>query len=207
MEKPDLNSKENENNIKKAKEYYEKGVIDGQEGDFDRAIEWITKAVELNQEFIDAWYNLGNAYYMGKKDFENAYNCWQKALELKPDHIDVLYNLGDAYKELGRNDEAIECYKQLLKIEPKDHEAWNNLAVAYLQKKDIDQAIISWQKAVEIKPDKVESWYNLAATYYENLGNYQKAIECCEKALEIKPGAYILLRLLKEVKEGLKSQK
>ena len=108
--------------IQEAQEYYDKGLVYGQEGDADGAIECWQKTVDLNPDHFDGWYNLGNAYHIGKGDIEKAVECWNKALELKPDNIDVLYNMGNAYRENREFDRAIEIYRKVVELDPKDHE-------------------------------------------------------------------------------------
>ena len=89
---------EQKKKIKEAEEFYQKGLVCGKESDFDGAIEYMQKTVELNPNHFEGWYNLGNAYDIGKGDIEHAFECWNKALELKPDDVDVLYNMGNAYR-------------------------------------------------------------------------------------------------------------
>ena len=192
--------------IAEAEEYYQKGMVFGQQGDADGAIECWQKAVELNPDYFQAWYDLGNAYYSGRNDFDSAYKYWQKALELKPDDNDVLYNLGNAYRERGEFDKAIDIYKKVIGKNPKDHEAWNNMANAYSGKGEIKSAIECWEKALEIKPDKVETWYNLGVIYFK-LEEFDKSIECTHKALEFYPKSDELHRLLNAAKSGKEAQK
>ncbi len=97
---------------KKTEGYYQKGLVYGQQSDAEGAIECWQKAVELNPEFFDAWYNLGNAYHMEKGDFNTALKCWKRALELKPDDTDVLYNLANAYREIREFQKSSENKSQ-----------------------------------------------------------------------------------------------
>ena len=105
--------------IAEAKNLFQKGLDYWQEDRFDEAIECLHKAVELDPEYLDAWYNLGNTYYTGKGDFDSAYKYWQKALELNPDEIDVLYNLCNAHREREEFDKSIECTQKALEFYPE----------------------------------------------------------------------------------------
>ena len=62
--------------LAKAQKHYDEGEKYAQQGDADEAIECWKKTVELNPDHFDAWYNLGNAFYMGNNDWENAFKCW-----------------------------------------------------------------------------------------------------------------------------------
>ena len=74
------------------------------------------------------------------------------------------------------------------------------LLKAKMQKEVVDQAIACRQKAVEIKPDKIESCYNMGIMYYRT-NEFDKLVECCEKALEIIPSSTEILRLMSAVKK------
>jgi len=106
--------KEIKKKILEAEEFYQKGLVYGNESDADGAIECWQKTVELNPNHFEGWYNLGNVYDIGKGDLERALECWNKALELKPDDVDVLYNMGNAYREHKDYDKAIKSYKKVV---------------------------------------------------------------------------------------------
>ena len=75
---------------KEADECYKKGEAYGADGDADRAIEWMTKTIELDPEYFLAWYNLGNVYFWGKQDAQKDFEHWEKALEIKPEASVIL---------------------------------------------------------------------------------------------------------------------
>ena len=83
-----------------AEEWYKKGLAHGKNSDSDEAIKAWNKTVELDQNHYEAWYNLGNAWYIGKNNLQRAIECWEQALKIKPDDVDVLYNMGNAYREV-----------------------------------------------------------------------------------------------------------
>lgn len=58
----------------------------------DEAIEYYTKAIWLDSQNADAYYNLGNVYYK-QKDFDKAIECFKKALDLNPNLVNAHHNL------------------------------------------------------------------------------------------------------------------
>ena len=76
--------------ISEAEEFYQKGLLYGEQSDADGVIESWQKTVELNPDHFEAWYNLGNAFDIGRGDLESALKCWNRALELKSDDVDDL---------------------------------------------------------------------------------------------------------------------
>jgi tetratricopeptide (TPR) repeat protein len=67
--------------------------------DYQKAVEYFTKVIELKPEYTDAWYNRGFAWEM-QKNVENSRNDYKKALELTP-------NYEKAIDGLNRIDEFI----------------------------------------------------------------------------------------------------
>ncbi len=63
--------------------YYRKGLKAGTDQDLHAAIAALTKAVRYGPQKVDAWYNLGGAYFtIG--DQANARKSWEEALRLDP---------------------------------------------------------------------------------------------------------------------------
>jgi tetratricopeptide (TPR) repeat protein len=69
---------------REAKEWFDKGVEDYNNGSYDKAIEWFTKSIELDPEYANAYYNRGIAY--DKKGlYDEAIKDREKARELNPE--------------------------------------------------------------------------------------------------------------------------
>ena len=61
------------------------GLIAGHRGQYDRAIQWLSKAVAIDPAYVDAHYNLALAHhYAGHRD--QALSHADIALRLAPDH-------------------------------------------------------------------------------------------------------------------------
>jgi tetratricopeptide (TPR) repeat protein len=66
-----------------------KGLALDNLGKYEQAIECYDKALEIEPNYILAWYNKGNALgNLGKP--EEAIECYDKALQIEPDYADVL---------------------------------------------------------------------------------------------------------------------
>ena len=64
--------------------YYKKGVLFMKGGEYEKAIQEITKAIKLKPELADAYINRGISYTK-KGEYINAIEDFQKYLNLKPD--------------------------------------------------------------------------------------------------------------------------
>ena len=89
-----------------------RGIAYQHEGDYDRAIESFTKAIELNPTYAIAYYNRGNAY-RDKDNFDRAIADYTKAIELKPDFVEAYNHRDDVYYAKGDYDRTIAEYRDI----------------------------------------------------------------------------------------------
>lgn len=90
---------------------------------FDEAILDYTKALQLNEKMIDAYYNRAKIL-LSRKDIENpdltrAINDLEKALEFDPNFVEALYAMAAAQKKIGNFTNALTYLDRLLEIEPE----------------------------------------------------------------------------------------
>ena len=79
-----------------ADEWFNKGYDQHIKGNYEKAIEYYTKAIELKPDDADVYFWRGLAN--GKlKQYENAINDYTKAIELKPDDALTSENLAELY--------------------------------------------------------------------------------------------------------------
>ncbi len=119
--------------------YYSLGNLADDKQDWDEAIRYYQKAVDLDANYLNAYNGLGGDYFE-KRQFDLEVANYLKATELNPKDADSFYYLGTAYEDTGNYDEAIAAYETALKIEPSHMEALHDLAVLYLAQGKVDQA-------------------------------------------------------------------
>jgi predicted O-linked N-acetylglucosamine transferase (SPINDLY family) len=154
-------------------------------GRLDEAVTSFHKALNIQPDYANAHYNLGNALQdLGKLD--EAVASFHKALAIKPDYAKADSNLGVALQKLGKLDEAVASYRKAIALKPDYAEAHSNLGVALQKLGKLDEAVTSHRKALAINPDYAEAHNNLGFVLYE-LGNLDDAVDSYRKALSIKP--------------------
>ena len=165
--------------------YHEKGM-------YDKAIDKIRGALEINPNDAKTHYNLGVAYDTRGMYYEAAAE-YRKATELNPNDADAYCNLGAAYAAKGMFDEAIAEFGGAIEINPAHTEAYHNLGVAhfglgvtYSERGMYDKAIAEFKKAVNINPNDAKAHHGLGVAYYEKEMD-DKAIVELKRALEIDP--------------------
>lgn len=185
----EIQSKKPENELT-AWDYLSKGNRAYDENEYDKAIEYYNKAIELDPDFADAYNNRGIAYRR-KGECAKAIEDYNKAIELDPDYSEAYYNRGRAYRYLKEYDKAIEDYSKAIELNPEDAEAYNSRGVAYADLKEYGKAIEDFSKAIELNPEDAEA-YNNRGYAYLHLKEYGKSKTDIEKALELDPdGGYI----------------
>ena len=161
------------------------GVIASQVGRHEIAVEYISRAIEMNGTESAFHSNLGNAFQAQGK-LEKAIASHRRALELNPDGAEAHYNLGTTFQAHGKLDEAIAFYRQALELNPGLPEVHNNLGTAFQAAGNLKEAVNSYRRALELKPDYAEAHSNLGYAFQAH-GNLDEAIDSHRRALELKP--------------------
>jgi len=94
------------------------GLLRTHQGRNGDAIPLMVKALELDPQYLDAWSNLGIAYYQ-EHDFERAEQCYRRAIGLNPDFVNAWANLGMALRAREANEEAAQAWKRALELSPR----------------------------------------------------------------------------------------
>ena len=169
--------------------YNELGIKAMEEGDYDKAIEYFTKAIELDPNFAEAYYNRGNAY--GNEEQFHRY-----------------FKLpGQTFAQAGfpemqeKFEKAVSDFKKCMKVDPSysplAHFGLGNVYFLYYcgYKNRAEYVIPEYEKALEGKDFILEKagkeglaavYANLARTYLA-MAELEKAKEYYEKSIEIYP--------------------
>lgn len=161
------------------------GLVAYQQGQYDRALDCITKAIQRDAAKPLYFYNLG-LVHQKLNQFPEAERSYRQALSLKGDYIEALGNLGNVLREKGELDEACATYKQVLTIKPDHPEGYNNLGVVLKEQGRQDEARDAYQRAIALKPDNAEAHYNLGVILFES-DRLDEAIARFQQAVSIKP--------------------
>lgn len=158
--------------------------------EYEKSIEYFDKALEIDPKYADAWNNKGAALIRLEK-YNEAIECCDKAINIDPNNANAWCNKGIALSCLWppRFDEAILCYDMAIEIDPSysKNEVANALETIYKKgekKRKARIKLLFCDKALEIDPKNVGAWNNKGLAL-NNLGKYNEAIECLDKALEI----------------------
>jgi len=153
--------------------------------DYDNAINYSIRAIELQPNNFYAYKNLGRIS-AELKNYSLAIYYYEKSLEIKPDLYQSYNNLGLIYSYIGDFDKAIFHLTKALEMNPEISKAHNDIATVYAKVGKFDLAIKEINTAIEINPYKADYYYNLVVIY-EFLKNDKRAEELLLKAWELEP--------------------
>jgi tetratricopeptide (TPR) repeat protein len=119
--------------------YYSLGVLAADRREFEKAQQYLEKAISLNPEFAEAHYQLGGVYYeLGAYDKELS--NYEKAVQYAPENADFSYYLGTAYEDNLMYDHAISQYEHTLRTDPKHKDTLYQLSILYIARGRTDAA-------------------------------------------------------------------
>ncbi len=179
------------------------GIIQKDLGNLQEAELYLRKAIELNPNFANAHFNLGNIFIDLDK-LQEAELSIRKAIELDPDFENAHSNLAGILKDLGKLKEAELSIRRVIELNPNFANAHSNLGVILRDLGKLKEAELSIRKAIELDPDFADAYLNLG-NILRDLGQSQKAELSIRKAIELNPDLasahYTLGSLLQDLGE------
>ncbi|MGD8378217.1 MAG: tetratricopeptide repeat protein [Gammaproteobacteria bacterium] len=167
-------------------------------GDLEQAIAGYKKALSIH-EYLPASLRLAKAYLAGNQ-LDDAQKLFEQVLQAHPENVAALAGMGRV--ALSRHDypAAIKNLTEALKRDPKADQLHYPLALAYRQSGNIDKARAEMSKRGQTEPamqdpllGTVASFAHSAQYFFDlglslaRKGDYEKAAEKFEKALELNP--------------------
>lgn len=140
------------------------GILAARDRNYDLAIDYLRRALEIDPEHSIALLNLGTAYRQ-KKDWAQAKSALERALALNPDDPEGNYNLGMVYAQQNDTDHAYNYLQKAIALRPEYPEALNNLGILYLRTHHPDEAVRSFEQAILVAPAYDQAYLNLARVY------------------------------------------
>ena len=115
------------------------------------ALKELLRALEYDQELVEAHFALGLVYHAMDKE-GLALRHYSKAIDLKPGYSEAHNNLGILYMDMGRYAEAIESFNLALEdiLYTTPYLAEGNLGWAYYKQGESKKAVAHIMKALDI---------------------------------------------------------
>ncbi len=122
------------------------------EENYEKAIEFYDKAIDINPKNAEAWNNKGYALYNLKK-YDEAIKCYNNAIEINPEYAVAIYNKGTSLEKFGKYDDAIECYDKALEINPEITPAYRHRSELLIIAGEYANALKAAQESLKYSKD------------------------------------------------------
>ena len=161
------------------------GVLLYQKGALPEALEWLEKAVTIDNTDAHAWNNYG-IVLASSGEKEKALECWQNSINQDDSYAEPHNNIAYALWEMRDYEQAEQHCRKALEINPDYVQGLNNLGNALASQKKFEEALECWKKLLEKMPQNANAWNNLGNALRE-MGDLKQSEEKCRKALEYDP--------------------
>lgn len=162
--------------------YWYKAIIFEKLNDDNKAITEYDNVLNIDNKYIQAYRNKW-LIFIKTKQYKKAIKQFSKIIEIDKTHEEAYIQRWITLEFLNKYDEAINCYNNAIKLNKK-----NKLAQYLIQLilKEKPSLTINTEKKKDI--DYASAYYN-KWLLLEWLNQYNKAIKCHNKTIEIKPNA------------------
>lgn len=176
----------NRGNLYLHREQYESALKD-----FDRSIELEADNPDADDPLLH--HSRGIAHLRLKQP-QQAVADFTTAIDLKNDLVDAYVLRGKSHQQLGRYDLSLADYRKAIELDPLKAEFHNNLAWLLAtcpdpQHRDGPQAVSAATRACELTSWKDAGFLDTLAATYARSGNFEKALEYQQQAIDLAPAA------------------
>ena len=161
------------------------GVLAGQTGQADRAIDLIGRAIMIKPAVAQYHGNLGEAYRRSSQ-LDAALVSLRRAVELKPDMADAHTNLGRVLWDMGRAEEAIAALRRAIELHPGHAEAYSALGNLLKDEGRHEEAIAAFTQRIRLRPDDAQAHNNLGVCLHA-VGRLEEATAAFRRTIQLKP--------------------
>ena len=164
-----------------ARSYYKTALTLYYLNRYEEAIDYYSKAIEINPLYEKAFINKG--IILAKlMAFDEALYSFNMALEINDKSEISYFNIGIIYSRLERYEDALYYFNKASEL-GYDY-AYLNVAIVLEKIGKIEEAFEAYDKAVAINKS-LEVIYLNKASLLINIKKYKEAIECLDKSLSI----------------------
>lgn len=150
------------------------GILYGQQKAWSQAITFYKKAIAIDPNHENTFFNLALAELSEKRTDDAIINL-QNTLKINPNHAKARRQLAQILQQRGEFKEAISHYQFSIHDDPDHVDTYINLGAALISTGDIMDAIQQFNKALVLDPQNFEAHYNLGAIYL-NAKNLEQAL-------------------------------
>jgi len=132
--------------------------------DPEKARSALQKCLELQPDFVDAWYDLGSLEQQAGHSAK-AIAYYQRATEIDPQYWQAWNNTATTLFNLGDREAALQDFERTLQLNPDYWPAQYNIGMIHFMAGRYSDAITKLRIVLDWQPDFREARYALAMSY------------------------------------------
>ena len=163
-------------------------ALRGNQESNEAAVELLSRAVEIDPQFVVAQFCLGSVHQALGNRWKAAAQ-FRASTQLDPSYPEPYKALGDLLLTQPRRlfEQAVEAYTKALELRPFYADAYVGLGEAQASKGNVDGAITAYRKALDFNPMNPRVHVSLGKIYYAEKGLYYESVTAYKKAIELDP--------------------
>ena len=181
-------------NLKDAKSLYFDAMKFYDEGNYNKAIEYLNKQIQILDD-SDA-YNFLAKIYNESGDVDLAIYNYKKAIEFNPNFFEPNFELGKIYLSLKDYKNASIYFTNANNLQTDNVEILSLTSETYVKTGCVDEAILLLEKILELEPDSIFANTKIGEIYFQKL-DYKRAITYFENVSQLTSDEKILMQLAK----------
>jgi len=167
------------------KAYFIRAIAWMEKGDTARAVGDLIKAADQDQQYYDAFVQLGELFSLRTDPLAEGY--LRNAIRIRPESLQAWYLLGLYYQETEQTDLALDAYSQIRKIDSSFRNAPYNQGYIYLvYLNDFPSAINAFSEAIAIDSAYTDAYFNRGYAFELN-GQLTEAFGDYKTTLQLDP--------------------
>jgi tetratricopeptide (TPR) repeat protein len=182
-----LSAETQKNKRAAAQSLYSQGLGILSRDEYARALSYFEKAVEIDPNYAEAWYQAGFCYGMLGKH-SDALKASRRAAQLRPDWAQAYINTGASAFALGQYKDAAEAYRQATRLDADNPEAQYALGLSLNKLNRSDEEILAYKRAIAVKPDFSSAIEQLGLAYFKQK-RYAESLAAFDQLKTYKPDA------------------
>lgn len=159
------------------------------------ALEYLSKARDINPAIAKYWIRLGDAYFMNN-DLGNAMTSYETAVQKDKNDPETYVKMGRIWSSSKQYDLAIEKLENSAKLSPNYALAYKELIELYIRSNKYSKVLPVLEKYVALAGNDIDAKVRLTKFLCFQAKDYDRAIEEGKKVLALSPDQYTIHRWL-----------
>ena len=161
-----LSTETRNNKRASAEKLYLQGLSTLSRDDYARAAQFFERAVQIDADYAEAWYQAGFSYGMLGKHAE-ALKASRQAARVRPDWAEAHVNIGASSFALGQFKDAEIAYRQAARIDSSNAEIQYALGLTLNKLNKPEEEILAYKRAIALKLDHAAAFERLGLAYFK----------------------------------------